>query len=85
MTEPNDGFCGALRASVAQVFLTKAYQTAPAAFNSAVSYLGPVLNLACGALFFAKVPDQRALIGAAVVLGHVERARVVLLAVEPQA
>lgn len=54
--------------SIAQVFLTKAYQTAPAALNSAVSYLGPVFNMLCGVLFFARVPDTRAIIGATVVL-----------------
>lgn len=54
--------------SVAQVFLTKAYQTAPAALNSAVSYLGPVMNLLFGALFFAKIPDRRGLLGAGIVL-----------------
>jgi drug/metabolite transporter (DMT)-like permease len=54
--------------SVAQVFLTKAYQSAPAALNSAVSYLGPVFNLAFGMLFFARTPDSKAFVGAAVVL-----------------
>lgn len=54
--------------SFAQVYLTKAYQNAPAALASAVSYLGPVLNLLAGIVFFARVPDGRAFAGAAIVL-----------------
>jgi S-adenosylmethionine uptake transporter len=57
-----------IMASVAQYFLTAAYQTAPAALNAAVSYLTPVLNLAWSALVFLRPPDQHALAGAAMIL-----------------
>jgi S-adenosylmethionine uptake transporter len=57
-----------LLGSVAQLFLTLAYQTAPAAMNSAVSYLQPVLNMGLGILLFDKHPDAKALVGAAIVL-----------------
>lgn len=54
--------------SVAQIFLTMSYQRSPAALNSAVSYLQPVLNMFAGALIFAVIPDRRAIIGALIVL-----------------
>ena len=55
-------------ASIAQYFLTAAYQTAPAALNAAVSYLTPVLNLAWSAVVFSRPPDQSALTGALMIL-----------------
>lgn len=54
--------------SMAQVFLTMSYQRSPAALNSAVSYLQPVLNMFAGMLFFTMIPDRRAFTGAAIVL-----------------
>lgn len=57
-----------LSASFAQEFLTRAYQTAPAALNAAVSYAIPVLNMALSVLLFHVVPDTQAWVGAFVVL-----------------
>lgn len=57
-----------LLGSFGQIYLTKAYQTAPAALNGAVAYLQPVLNLGIAVLFFAKHPDAKAWLGAAIVL-----------------
>ncbi len=54
--------------SVAQIFLTSAYQLAPAALISAASYTTPVFNLLVGAVFFMNVPNTRGLIGAFIVL-----------------
>jgi drug/metabolite transporter (DMT)-like permease len=53
--------------SMAQVFLTMSYQRSPAALNSAVSYLQPVLNMIAGIIFFAVIPDNKAFLGAAIV------------------
>jgi drug/metabolite transporter (DMT)-like permease len=58
------GFAG----SGAQLYMTRAYQMAPAALVSAVGYIGPVLSLGWGALLFSKFPDMRALLGCALVL-----------------
>ena len=55
-------------ASVAQYFLTAAYQQAPAALNAAVSYVTPVLNLGWSVWFFGRHPDGTALAGACMVL-----------------
>ena len=60
-------FAIGLLGSLAQVFLTMSYQRSPAALNSAVSYLQPVLNMFAGILFFAVIPDNRAFFGAAIV------------------
>jgi drug/metabolite transporter (DMT)-like permease len=57
-----------IMASIAQYFLTAAYQTAPAALNASVSYLTPVLNLGWSALAFSRPPDHRALAGAMLIL-----------------
>ena len=54
--------------SVAQLFLTSAYQLAPAALVSATSYMTPVFNLIVGAVFFMNLPNTRGLIGATIVL-----------------
>lgn len=57
-----------IMASVAQYFLTAAYQQAPAALNAAVSYVTPVLNLGWSVWFFGRHPDGTALAGACMVL-----------------
>lgn len=57
-----------LLGSVAQIFLTKAYQIGPAALISASSYTTPVFNLIVGIFIFATVPNTRGLIGAGIVL-----------------
>lgn len=57
-----------LLGSFAQVFLTMAYQGAPAAQVSAVSYLQPVLSLTTAVLIFDRQPDAKAFLGAAIVL-----------------
>lgn len=54
--------------SIAQLFLTRAYQDAPAALNSAVAYLQPVLNMFIGVFAFSRVPDAKAWIGAFIVV-----------------
>jgi S-adenosylmethionine uptake transporter len=54
--------------SVAQMFLTSAYQLAPAAVVSASSYTTPVFNLIVGMFVFSNVPNTRGLIGAIIVL-----------------
>ena len=57
-----------LFASVAQLFMTQAYQLAPAALVGAASYTTPVFNLLVGVVFFATVPEKDALIGSAIIL-----------------
>ena len=59
---------GGVSASIAQFYMTLAYQSAPAAMVSAVSFLSPVLSLAWGVAWFAKTPDGKALAGCALVL-----------------
>jgi S-adenosylmethionine uptake transporter len=59
---------GGASASVAQFYMTRAYQIAPAALVSAVAYLSPVLSLALGVALFSRVPDAQALAGCALVL-----------------
>lgn len=59
---------GGTAASGAQYYMTRAYQTAPAALVGAVGYLSPVLSLGWGALLFAKYPDTDGLWGCALVL-----------------
>jgi S-adenosylmethionine uptake transporter len=59
---------GSIAASVAQYFMTRAYQIAPATLVSAVSYLSPVLSLVWGVLLFARVPDAQSWVGCAMVL-----------------
>lgn len=55
-------------ASFAQVFMTKAYQEAPAMFVSATSYLGPVVSLVLGVVLFSDVPSSLALAGATLIV-----------------
>lgn len=57
-----------ITASGAQFFMTQAYQMAPAALVSAIGYLSPVMSLGWGVALFAKIPDEKALIGCAMVL-----------------
>jgi S-adenosylmethionine uptake transporter len=59
---------GGVAGSVAQVFLTKAYQRAPAALCGAVAYLGPVLNLGVSITVFGVTPDAKGAVGAALVV-----------------
>jgi S-adenosylmethionine uptake transporter len=59
---------GGASASVAQFYMTRAYQIAPAALVSAVAYLSPVLSLAWGVALFARTPDGKGLAGCALVL-----------------
>ncbi len=59
---------GGVSASGAQLYMTRAYQIAPAALVGAVAYLSPVLSLAWGVVLFAKHPDTKALYGCALVL-----------------
>jgi S-adenosylmethionine uptake transporter len=59
--------CG-LAASGAQIFMTRAYRSAPAAMVSAVGYTTPVLNLLLSIWLFAKVPDRNAWYGCSLVL-----------------
>ena len=54
--------------SAAQYFMTRAYQTAPAASVGAVGYLTPVLSLAWGMLLFSQFPSQTALFGSLMIL-----------------
>lgn len=57
-----------LFASVAQIFMTKAYQIAPAAFISAVSYSTPIFNLLVSVFIFGLMPNAQSLAGALIVV-----------------
>jgi len=57
-----------LSGSGAQLYMTRAYQMAPAALVGAVGYLAPVMSVIWGMLLFAKIPDQKALAGCMLVL-----------------
>jgi S-adenosylmethionine uptake transporter len=54
--------------SAAQYAMTRAYQLSPAALVSAVGYFSPVLSLLWGAILFAQIPNQSAIIGSALIL-----------------
>ncbi|MGZ4960390.1 MAG: DMT family transporter [Methylomonas sp.] len=54
--------------SGAQYFMTRAYQSAPAALVSAVGYLTPVLSLVWGVLVFSQIPSQTALLGSVLIV-----------------
>lgn len=60
--------CAGLLGSIAQIFLTRAYQSAPAARVSAIGFLTPVLSLALSIFWFGKYPEPRALVGCSLVL-----------------
>lgn len=57
-----------IMATGAQLYMTRAYQQAPAALLGAVGYTGPVFSMIWGVLLFAQIPDRNALIGCALVL-----------------
>ena len=57
-----------LAGSVAQLYLTRAYQLAPAALVSTVGYSSPVISMAFGIVLFGKLPDRVALTGCALIL-----------------
>ena len=57
-----------LAGSVAQFYLTRAYQLAPATLVSAVGYAAPVMSLGLGIVLFGRVPDTTALLGCGLVL-----------------
>ena len=59
---------GGVSASIAQFYMTLAYQIAPAAMVSAVAYLSPVFSLAWGIALFSRTPDTKGLVGCALVL-----------------
>ncbi|MCX6126764.1 MAG: DMT family transporter [Proteobacteria bacterium] len=59
---------GGISASFAQVFMTKAYQEAPATVISSVSYLTPVANLFFAIILFNELPNSMAIFGSALVL-----------------
>lgn len=56
-------------ASGAQLYMTRAYQHAPAAVLSAVGYTAPVFSLGWSLWLFGQIPDQTALLGCALILG----------------
>jgi phosphoenolpyruvate carboxylase len=57
-----------IAATGAQLYMTKAYQRAPAALVGAVGYTGPVFSLFWGIVLFEQIPDQMALFGGGLVL-----------------
>ena len=57
-----------IAASAAQIFLTKAYQNAPAAIVTAISYSAPVMSLGLSILFFGEILSTRSFIGCMVIL-----------------
>lgn len=57
-----------LLGSGAQLLMTRAYQTTPAALVSAVGYLAPVFSLAWGVMFFSQIPSHYALLGSLLIL-----------------
>ena len=57
-----------LSGSAAQLYMTRAYQLAPAALVSATGFIGPVLSVVLGILVFSRIPDREAIAGCALVL-----------------
>ena len=57
-----------LTGSAAQLYLTRAYQLAPATRVSAVGYSAPVMSLALGIVLFDRIPDRLALLGCGLIL-----------------
>lgn len=55
-------------ATLAQLFMTRSYQRAPAAMASAVSYAAPVFNMIFAVVLFHDRPNTRSLLGATIVL-----------------
>lgn len=58
----------AVAATIAQIFMTLSYQNAPAALASAVSYAQPVFSMLLSVVIFSAVPNERSLLGAAIVV-----------------
>jgi S-adenosylmethionine uptake transporter len=54
--------------SAAQIYLTRAYQLAPATLVSAVGYSAPVMSLLLGVVLFDKSPGPDAMAGCALIL-----------------
>ena len=54
--------------SIAQIYLTRAYQLAPATLVSAVGYSAPVMSLLLGIVLFDKSPGPDAMAGCALIL-----------------
>jgi S-adenosylmethionine uptake transporter len=59
---------GGACASVAQYYMTRAYQIAPAALVGAASYLSPVLSLVWGVVLFSRAPAAQGWAGCGLVL-----------------
>ena len=57
-----------LSGSLAQAFMTRAYQLAPAGLVSAVGYCVPVMNLGLSVWLLDKVPNDQALLGCLLIL-----------------
>lgn len=55
-------------ATGAQLYMTRAYQQAPAALLSAVGYTGPMFSLVWSILLFGQRPDRAALVGCMLIL-----------------
>ena len=58
-----------LLGSIAQFFLTRAYQRAPAARVSQIGYLTPVLGMVLSIFLFHRTPETMALVGCGLILG----------------
>ena len=57
-----------LTGSVAQFYLTRAYQLAPATLVSAVGYSAPVMSMVLGVFLFDKIPGTLALMGSGLII-----------------
>lgn len=57
-----------LTGSIAQFYLTRAYQLAPATLVSAVGYSAPVMSMVLGIFLFNKIPGPLALLGAGLII-----------------
>lgn len=55
-------------AAAAQIYMTRAYQQAPAALLGAVGYTGPVFSLLWSVALFGEIPDWSALLGCVLIL-----------------
>jgi S-adenosylmethionine uptake transporter len=57
-----------LTGSIAQFYLTRAYQLAPATLVSAVGYSAPVMSMVLGIFLFNKIPNPVALLGSGLII-----------------
>ena len=57
-----------LTGSIAQHYLTRAYQLAPATLVSAVGYSAPVMSMVLGIFLFNKIPGPTALLGSGLII-----------------